>query len=173
MKKSFITTALVIMASFLLAACTQSPNDQQLPTNPAVDSETTENVDQVVTEPINEQGLSDQTSMPTELPNETEPVDYSQPQTEIALDMMNFTYSQTELVVPAGEEITLNLNSEEGFHDFVVDELNVDSPELSGGEMETITFTAGEEHIGNTYEFYCSVGNHRQQGMVGTITIVE
>lgn len=89
------------------------------------------------------------------------------------ISMANFSYSESELVVKAGEQITINVTNNQGNHDFVIDELGIHSEHLSEGESQQLTFTVSEEHIGQTYEFYCSVGAHRQLGMVGTITIVE
>jgi len=95
------------------------------------------------------------------------------PQSEFEIDMDNYTFSESEIVVRAGEKITIKLNTIEGNHDLIIDELDVRSEHFKTGESGEMTFTVGEEHIGNTYEFYCSVGSHRALGMVGKITIVE
>ncbi len=97
----------------------------------------------------------------------------SEAQTEFEIDMSNFKFSQTEMTVPAGKEISVKLTNSEGFHDFVVDELDVASKQIQAGDETMVTFTASADNVGKNYEYYCSVGEHRQMGMVGKITIVE
>ena len=41
------------------------------------------------------------------------------------------------------------------------------------GRLLQPPITIPEDAAGQSYEFYCSVGNHRQLGMVGTLTILE
>ena len=58
----------------------------------------------------------------------------------------------------------------EGNHDFVIDELNVKTKEIGAGKTDTVELTPNE--VG-TFEFYCSVGNHKQMGMKGTLIVTE
>jgi plastocyanin len=95
------------------------------------------------------------------------------PKDTFEIDMDDFKFSKAELVIKAGEEITIKLNNLEGNHDLVIDELDTHSEHFKPGESGEMKFIAGKEHIGKTYEFYCSVGSHRVLGMVGNITIVE
>lgn len=53
-------------------------------------------------------------------------------------------------------------------HDFVIDELNVKTKIVKDGESETVEFTPDQT---GTFEFYCSVGQHRQMGMKGTLIV--
>ena len=55
-------------------------------------------------------------------------------------------------------------------HDFVIDELNVKSEIIKSGETGEVEFTP--DTIGE-FEFYCSVGQHRANGMVGTLIVEE
>jgi plastocyanin len=93
---------------------------------------------------------------------------------EVAYDVTldSFSFSPNKMEAKAGETIKVKLTNKEGFHDFVIDELNVASSKLAEGKSEIIEITvpAGTA-AGTTYEYYCSVGNHRQQGMVGTLTV--
>ncbi len=111
----------------------------------------------------------------------TEPVASASPEAmmektdgEVAYDveMSSFSFSEKTMQAKAGEAIKVKLTNTEGFHDFVIDELNVASSKLAEGKSEVIEITvpAGTK-TGTTYEYYCSVGNHRQQGMVGTLTV--
>ncbi len=93
---------------------------------------------------------------------------------EVAYDVKldSFSFSEKTMQVKAGESIKVKLTNTEGFHDFVIDELNVASSKLAEGKSEVITITAPASAKGKTFEYYCSVGNHRQQGMVGKITVL-
>lgn len=53
-------------------------------------------------------------------------------------------------------------------HDFVVDELKIKTAVINNGQEDFVEFTADKA---GTFEFYCSVGNHRAMGMVGKITV--
>lgn len=89
---------------------------------------------------------------------------------EITLDSFKFGYSQEEIVVNKGDTIRLTLTNSDGFHDFVIDEFDVATKKINQGETDTIEFTvdkAGE------FEYYCSVGNHREMGQVGTLIVNE
>ena len=58
--------------------------------------------------------------------------------------------------------------SDEGFHDWRVDKFNAATDRVNAGETSEVVFIA--DKIGVS-EFYCSVGNHRQRGMVGSLIV--
>jgi plastocyanin len=87
---------------------------------------------------------------------------------EFTLDAFSFGYSQEELVVNEGDTVTINLTNSDGFHDWVLDEFDAETEQISEGETTSVTFVAGEA---GTYEYYCSVGQHRANGMVGTLVV--
>ncbi len=75
--------------------------------------------------------------------------------------------------VPAGQEVTVELTSEEGVnHDFIVEDANgdVDVAHADGGETDTGTFTIDEP---GTYTVYCAVPGHREAGMEATLEVVD
>jgi plastocyanin len=80
----------------------------------------------------------------------------------------NFAFSQDLIRVKKGDTVTINFASTEGFHDWVIDQFDARTSRVNAGGRTSIEFVANE--VG-TFEFYCSVGNHRQQGMVGTLII--
>lgn len=88
---------------------------------------------------------------------------------EFALEASNFKYSLTEMRTRQGETVRVTLINKEGFHDFVIDEFNAATKQIKAGEQETIEFTTTQK---GQFEYYCSVGSHRQLGMKG-ILIVE
>lgn len=86
----------------------------------------------------------------------------------IDLDGFNYGYSMDEIRVSEGDTVTINLTSTDGFHDWVVDEFDAATERIRDGETTSVTFVAD---TAGTYEFYCSVGNHRAEGMVGTLIV--
>jgi len=87
---------------------------------------------------------------------------------EIEVIANNFEFSETEIRVTEGDTVRLTLVNEEGTHDWVVDEFAAATEVLAAGEQETIEFVADE--VGE-FEYYCSVGNHRDMGMVGSLIV--
>ncbi len=79
-----------------------------------------------------------------------------------------FYFKPNEIRVKKGQEVTLVLNNVNGFHDLVIDELNVRTKQIQGGQSERVTFTPTEA---GSFEYYCSVGKHRQMGMKGTLVV--
>ena len=53
-------------------------------------------------------------------------------------------------------------------HDWVLDEFNAKTKVIQGGQTDTVEFTASKA---GTFEYYCSVGQHRQMGMVGKFIV--
>ena len=98
---------------------------------------------------------------------EDEPTEQALAPVSFNLNATNFAYSQNSLTVKEGQEVTINLNITEGFHDFKID--GVVQTQASGeGSSQVAKFTAPKK---GTYEFYCSVGSHRGMGMVGTLIV--
>ena len=70
------------------------------------------------------------------------------------------------MVEGPGQTIKVKLtNNGKVPHDFVIDELDINSGLIAPGDSEIISITSGQ--LANTYYFYCSVGNHRGLGMFG------
>jgi plastocyanin len=80
----------------------------------------------------------------------------------------SFKFAPSEIRVKKGDVVTINFQNSGGMHDFVIDEFNVKSKRISGGETDTVTFTASKT---GTFEYYCSVGNHREMGMHGNLIV--
>jgi plastocyanin len=81
-----------------------------------------------------------------------------------------FYFKPNELRVKKGKTVRLTFKNADGFHDFVIDELNVRTKQINGGENDIVEFTPDKA---GTFKFYCSVGKHRQMGMEGTIIVEE
>lgn len=86
----------------------------------------------------------------------------------ITIEAGSFYYKPNEFRVKKGEKVKVVLNSVSMMHDFVIDELDVKLPITKSGETGSIEFTPTEA---GTFEFYCSVGQHRQMGQIGTLIV--
>ncbi|HLC78671.1 MAG TPA: cupredoxin domain-containing protein [Candidatus Nanoarchaeia archaeon] len=74
-----------------------------------------------------------------------------------------------ELKVKQGDTIRIEFVNEEGFHDFVLDEfVGARTKQMAAGNSETIEFVADKK---GTFEYYCSVGQHRANGMYGKFIV--
>lgn len=85
-----------------------------------------------------------------------------------AVDGSPFKFSVTEMRVKKGDTVKVTFTNKEGFHDWKLDEFKVGTKQLSAGASETVTFVADKT---GTFEYYCSVANHRAQGMVGKLIV--
>ena len=74
------------------------------------------------------------------------------------------------MTVKRGDTVSITLKNAGGTHDLKIDEFDEETERLSAGEEETITFVADRA---GSFEYYCSVGNHRAMGMKGTLTVTE
>lgn len=87
---------------------------------------------------------------------------------EVAVTASNFSFDPKEIRAKQGETVTIILTNKEGMHDFVIDEFNVKTKVIGAGLSDTVTFTADKK---GTFEYYCSVGRHREMGMVGKLIV--
>jgi len=87
---------------------------------------------------------------------------------EINMEAGSFYYKPNTITVKKGETVKIVMHSVSMMHDFNIDELNVRMPIVKNGDTGTVEFTA--DKVG-TFEYYCSVGQHRANGQVGKITI--
>ncbi len=86
----------------------------------------------------------------------------------ILLEAKPFSFSQKEIRVKKGDTVKIQFTNKEGFHDWVIDEFNARTKQLQAGQTETIEFVADKT---GTFEYYCSVGQHRANGMVGKLIV--
>ncbi|MEK7584165.1 MAG: cupredoxin domain-containing protein [Patescibacteria group bacterium] len=80
----------------------------------------------------------------------------------------NFSYSIDEIKVKKDDIVKIDFRSVDGFHDWVVDEFDARTARVNTGGTSSIQFKADKT---GTFEFYCSVGQHRQMGMVGRLIV--
>ena len=79
-----------------------------------------------------------------------------------------FWFDPKNITVQKGDTVKIIFTNTEGTHDLVIDEFNVATKKTNAGESDTVQFVADKM---GTFEYYCSVGNHRQMGMVGKLIV--
>lgn len=110
----------------------------------------------------------------------------SGPRTTYDVLTTEFLFSPSEFIVPAGQEVTLNLvNNGAVVHDFVIFKLGTDAGdqfneedrsniywdvEVKPGESITTTFTAPAEP--GEYSVTCGIQGHLEAGMSAELTVV-
>ncbi|MBN1451741.1 MAG: cupredoxin domain-containing protein [Anaerolineales bacterium] len=108
------------------------------------------------------------------------------PTTNLRVDMVEFMFEPFDYIIPAGQEITLELSNNGAVeHEFVImklgtevgddfgdeDEANIYwEAELEPGTSGAYTFTAPSEP--GEYQIVCGTPGHYLAGMVGSLTVV-
>lgn len=82
----------------------------------------------------------------------------------------SFYFKPNVISVKKGDKVKVVINAVSMMHDFVIDELGVKANVVKSGGSTSVEFVA--DQVGS-FEFYCSVGQHRTNGMVGTLTVTE
>lgn len=95
--------------------------------------------------------------------------DSASPEKEIVVSGDEYSFSPASISLTKGETVKLTFKNTGGLpHNFVITELGVSTKTIHGGQEDSVTFTV--EKTG-TYTFFCSVGNHKQLGMEGEVSI--
>ena len=88
---------------------------------------------------------------------------------EIVVENDGLSFVPNEIRVNQGDRIRLTFRNTGGFHDWVIDEFDAATSQITAGNSETVEFVADQA---GEFEFYCSVGNHRARGMFGAFVVV-
>ena len=80
----------------------------------------------------------------------------------------SFKFSPAEMRVEQGDTVRVTLVNSGGSHDWKLDEFNAATRVLQSGESQTIEFVATRA---GSFEYYCSIGTHRQMGMKGMLIV--
>lgn len=86
----------------------------------------------------------------------------------ISVSGKKFAFTPAEIRVKQGQKVKINFTNTEGFHDLVIDEFNVRTPQINAGASAAVEFTADKA---GTFSYYCSVANHRELGMEGKLIV--
>lgn len=87
---------------------------------------------------------------------------------EVKVEGSPFKFVPAQIRVKHGDTVKVTFVNKEGFHDFVLDEFDLQTKQIQAPGQETVEFVADKA---GTFEYYCSVGNHRAQGMVGKLIV--
>jgi len=82
----------------------------------------------------------------------------------------NFSFSPSTLTVNKGDTVKITFNNTGSYpHNWGVDEFTGARTQIvQPGQSDTIQFVADKA---GSFEFYCSVANHKAMGMVGNLTV--
>ncbi len=86
----------------------------------------------------------------------------------VTIEAGGFYYKPNVIKAKVGDKIKVVMTSKDMMHDFVIDELGVKLPITKSGETNEVEFTATKA---GTFEFYCSVGQHRKNGQAGQLIV--
>lgn len=84
------------------------------------------------------------------------------------VEAVSFSYDPKEIRVKKGETVEITLTAGDATHNFNIDEFNVKSDTVKAGDSTVVEFVADKT---GTFEYYCSVGQHRKQGQVGKLIV--
>ena len=87
---------------------------------------------------------------------------------DFTVEGSNFKFTPDKITVNQGDSVRITFKNVMGMHDFRISEYQIATDIIKGGAQQVVEFTA--DKLGS-FEFYCSVGNHRQMGMVGKLTV--
>lgn len=87
---------------------------------------------------------------------------------EFTVTAANYSFAPAKITVKKGDTVKITVVNSEGFHDLKIDEFNAATPRLAAGKSAVIQFVADKA---GSFQYYCSVGNHRAMGMWGTLVV--
>lgn len=87
---------------------------------------------------------------------------------EFTVEGSSFKFAPNVLTVQEGDTVRITFKNVGGSHDFVLNEFDARTTVISSGTQDVVEFVASKK---GSFEFYCSVGDHRALGMVGTLTV--
>jgi len=82
----------------------------------------------------------------------------------------SFYYVPNMIKVKKGDKVKIIFDNAGGMHNFVLDEFGVKIDPIKSGETQSVEFIADKA---GTFEYYCSVGSHRQMGQKGQLIVTE
>lgn len=92
----------------------------------------------------------------------------TQPDREYVVTAENFSFSPATMTAKVGDMVRITFKNTEGTHDLVIDELGLNTGITTAGEEVVVDFVVLNS---GSFEYYCSVGQHREMGMVGTLVV--
>ncbi len=90
--------------------------------------------------------------------------------TTVTIDVAggNYYFKPGTITVHKGDTVKINFKNDGGMHDFKIDEFGVATKKIGSGQSDTVSFVADKA---GSFEYYCSIGSHRQMGMKGMLIV--
>jgi plastocyanin len=148
---------LLLTLPLILAGCSSGTTNGTSEVTPTTSTEQEQTLQQT---PI--------TSPEPTTPSGTSSASVTQANGVITVKGMNYSFDVAEIRTKVNQKVTVDFVNTEGTHDFIIDEFKVNTGRVKEGESKTVTFTPTKK---GTYEYYCSVGNHRVMGMKGKLIV--
>lgn len=170
--KFFIFALIAVIAGVAILNFTESPAPTPVPTNSS--SQEITNTPHETTTGETSQAESE---TPTNAVSAGTDVGMEYPETVVTPDQKtkvfevtgeNFKFNLSEIRVQEGDTVVIMFKSTDGFHDFVIDAFNARTEKVRTDGTSQVTFVASKK---GTFEYYCSVGSHRVNGMVGKLIV--
>jgi plastocyanin len=79
-----------------------------------------------------------------------------------------YGFSPSEMKVKQGEKVKITFTNNQGVHDLRISGYETGTEILTEGKTETFEFIADKA---GEFEYFCSVGDHQQQGMTGKLVV--
>lgn len=105
-------------------------------------------------------------TQPAETP--TSPSAQVQQAREIVVSGSSFKFEPSTLRVKKGERVRVVFKNTGGFHDLTLAGYNLATKRVAAGSQDALEFAADKS---GTFEFYCSVPGHKEDGMVGKLIV--
>lgn len=154
---------LLIGAMMVLSACQSTPTGEVTNSMPIQDSSMEKSsIDSM-------QKISGQ-----DQPSDSIDMIESEPTQVFVLTGENFAFfingvEAPDIRVKQGNLVRIEFTSTNGFHDWVIDEFNAKTEQVRPENgMTAVEFVADKT---GTFEYYCSVGQHRANGMRGNLIV--
>jgi plastocyanin len=87
---------------------------------------------------------------------------------EFTVDGSSYKFDPETITVSKGDTVKITFRDNDGMHDLVVDDYNVKTNVLGPGKQDSITFVVDKA---GSFKYYCSVSNHEDLGMTGTLVV--
>jgi plastocyanin len=165
-----VVTAVLIIGGFLTFNNSPAPVNevQPVPTTDKITPESvTSEIAPAVTAP-SETGAPVKVPVTTITPAPTPAPSATASVKEFTVTGSNFAFAPNAIKVKKGDKVRIIFKNADGFHDLKIDEFSVATSKIQGGAQEIVEFTADKA---GAFEYYCSVGSHRQMGMKGTLVV--
>ncbi|MBX4205690.1 cupredoxin domain-containing protein [Candidatus Microgenomates bacterium] len=105
---------------------------------------------------------------PTTTTQNTQTTTPTGPVKEFTVDGSSFKFNPSKITVNKGDTVKITFKDDDGTHNLVIDGYSVSTKIIQGGAQDTVQFVADKS---GSFEYYCSVGKHKELGMTGTLIV--